>query len=102
MTGVCRVGDTVIGRCEASASGHPRDFTGVWVTGAGNVDSNGISVVREGDTGITDCGHIFVAAHGSDNVTSNGLSVQRVGDPVIVQEGGTGISVTGAPNVTAN
>lgn len=100
-TGVCVVGDLVVGTCTANADGHPRSFTGTWIVGSSLVNANGIGVIRTGDIGITDCGHTIQAIVGSSLVTSDGISVVRVGDPVIVLEGGSGIAVTGAPNVTS-
>lgn len=94
--GICRIGDTVTGTCKASASGHPRSFTGTWKTGSSIVTSDGLGVVRENDTGLTDCGHTIKAMGGSGALTSEGLKIQRVGDPVIIVEGGTGVSSTGS------
>lgn len=95
----CRIGDIVIGTCDADAPDHPRSFTGTWTTGSPNVTADGLSVVRIGDIGITDCGHTFQAVAAGENVYSNGLGQVRVGDPVIVLEGGEGIATTGSPNV---
>ncbi len=94
--GICRVGDTVTGTCQASASGHPRTFTGTWTTGSGVVTSEGKGVIRQNDTGMTDCGHVFKANGGSSAYSADGLKLQMVGDPVTVVLGGTGVSVTGS------
>lgn len=102
FSGICRVGDIVIGRCRASASGHPRDFTGTWTTGAADVTANGLGTIRVGDIGITDCNHTFQAVAGSTEVTADGLGVVRVGDPVIVIQGGEGIAISGSSDVTSN
>lgn len=93
---VCRVGDCVVGTCEANAPNHPRDFTGVWMTGSDVVIADGIQVIRVGDTGVTDCGHTFVAVTGSDIANDQGIALHRVGDIVHVIEGGVGVSVTGS------
>lgn len=91
--GICRVGDTVKGTCKV---GHTRAFTGTWQTGSGVVKCDGLSVVRENDTGLTDCGHTFKALGGVSTLTADGLKVQRVGDAVVVIGGGDGTSTTGS------
>jgi uncharacterized Zn-binding protein involved in type VI secretion len=95
-TGVCRVGDLVTGRCEANDNGHPRDFTGTWITGSEDVQSDGLGVVRVGDTGITDCNHHFVAIEGNEAISANGFNVVTIGDVVHVIEGGVGVTITGS------
>ncbi|MNK27663.1 hypothetical protein D3C87_460250 [compost metagenome] len=102
MKGVARVGDTVTGTCRASASGHPRTFTGTWQTGSGFCTVNGIQIVRVGDTGTTDCGHHFVATTGSSISSADGLAIHRVDDEVTVVEGGEGTTVTGSNILTSN
>ena len=97
--GCCRVGDIIVGVCEANTSGHPRDFTGVWVTGSDTVRADNIEVIRQGDIGVTDCGHTIIAAEGSSVVDDNGIPIHRVGDVVIIAEGGVGVSVTGSETV---
>lgn len=99
--GVCRVGDTVTGTCRAPASGHPRPFTGTWKTGSGTVTADGIPVVRQDDTGETDCHHIFKANGGVSTLTADGRKVQRVGDAVTVVLGGEGVSASGSGVVVA-
>lgn len=95
---VCRTGDTVAGVCFNHDD--PQPFTGIWGPGSLNVTANGIGIIRQGDTGNTDCGHIFVADGGGDmNITANGLLLQRVGDTVTVIGGGFGTSITGSPDV---
>jgi uncharacterized Zn-binding protein involved in type VI secretion len=94
--GICRVGDTVTGTCKVSAGGHPRAFTGTWKTGSGVVKCDGLAVVRENDTGQTDCNHTFKAVGGVGTLTADGLKIQRVGDAVIVVGGGDGVSTTGS------
>lgn len=91
--GICRVGDTVTGTCRA---GHTRAFTGTWQAGSGTVSCDGLAVVRENDTGLTNCGHTFKAVGGVSTLTADGLKVQRVGDAVIVIGGGEGVSTTGS------
>ncbi len=93
---ICRVGDTVTGTCRVSASGHPRSFTGTWNTGSNIVICDGIGVVRQDDTGTTDCGHTFKADGGVSFLTSESRTIQRVGDTVTVIGGGEGVSVTGS------
>jgi uncharacterized Zn-binding protein involved in type VI secretion len=102
FSGCCRVGDIVTGVCNASASGHPRNFTGFWTTGASDVTADGIGMIRVGDLGITDCGHTFQAVAGSSDVQTNNLGQVRIGDPVIVIQGGSGTAVSGASDVTSN
>jgi len=97
---ICRTGDIVTGTCYNHS--RPRAFTGVWDIGAADVTANTLSIIREGDTGTTDCGHTFIADGGSTDVAANGIKLQRVGDSVTVIGGGTGISVSGAPDVTSN
>lgn len=101
MPGLCRVGDCLVGHCEANAPGHPRDCVGVWTTGSSSVQSEGIGVVRVGDFGVTNCGHTFQAVEGSSNVTAEGMGIVRVGDVAIIIEGGVGVSVTGS-GLTSN
>jgi hypothetical protein len=97
---VCRTGDIVTGVCLNHDD--PQPFTGVWGSGSLNVIANGIGIIREGDTGNTNCGHIFVAnGSSSDDVTANGLSLQRIGDTVTVIGGGNGTSITGSPDVNS-
>jgi uncharacterized Zn-binding protein involved in type VI secretion len=95
---ICRTNDIVVGRCEASAVGHPRDFVGTWTSGSNDVLSNHLSVVRVGDFGTTDCGHTLQATVGSDTVTVNNIPVVRIGDVVMVVEGGVGVTTTGSGN----
>jgi len=99
---ICRVTDQVTGVCEADAPGHPRAFVGTWNTGSIDCTANGLGLIRQGDTGTTDCGHPFIANGGSIDVVSNGLLIQRVGDPVTLPLGGYGNSITGSPDVTSN
>ncbi len=98
---VCRIGDTVTGTCAAPAGGHPRTFTGTWTVGSGIVKADGIGVVREDDTGLTDCSHTFKAVGGSGSVSADGKKIHRVGDAVVVLLGGSGVSASGSPVVTA-
>jgi hypothetical protein len=93
---ICRIGDTVTGTCQVPAGGHPRPFTGTWQVGSGIVKCDGIGVVREDDTGLTDCGHTFKALGGVSTLTAEGKKIQRVGDAVEVIGGGTGTSTTGS------
>lgn len=96
---ICRVNDLITGTCTANATGHPRTFTGHWVSGSTVVTADGIGVIRVGDPGITDCGHHIVATVGSTILKADGIGVVRVGDAVIVTEGGTGVTTTGSPVV---
>lgn len=93
---VCRVGDIVQGTCRASVSGHPREFTGVWLTGSDTCTADGLGVVRVGDIGVTDCDHHFSAVSGSDVGIADGVGIHRVGDAVSIAEGGEGVSVSGS------
>lgn len=99
---LCTVGDLVVGRCEAKAPGHPRSFIGTWMTGSPTQTINGSDVVREGDIGVTDCGHTLQAVSSSSTGSSLEENLHRVGDIAIVLEGGVGVSVTGQPNNTAD
>lgn len=98
---ICRVGDIVTGVCQVSAPGHPRTFTGVWTTGSSTVIAASEDIVCVGDTGITDCGHTFIAVSGSDIVTSNGSGIVRVGDLAQVVGGGYGVAASGDDVVTS-
>ena len=91
---ICRVGDQVTGTCNAHTT--PRTFIGTWVTGSSIGTVDGLGIIREGDTGITDCNHHFVATEGSSIFKENGIAIHRVGDAVIVTEGGEGVSITGS------
>ncbi len=99
---VCTVGDLVVGKCEARAPGHPRSFIGTWMTGSATQTINGKEVVREGDIGVTDCGHTLQAVSSSSTGSSLEENLHRVGDIAIVLEGGIGVSVTGQANNTAD
>lgn len=99
---VCTVGDLVVGKCEAKAPGHPRSFIGTWMTGSATLTVDGKEVVREGDIGVTDCGHTLQAVSSSSTGSSLEENLHRVGDVAIVLEGGIGVSVTGIPFNTAD
>lgn len=101
MPGVARVGDVVVGYC--NGPGHPanRDFTGTWVSGSPTVTADDLSVIRVGDTGVTDCGHMFYALTGSSTSTADGLEVHVVGCVCITEGDGVGTTVTGSETVTA-
>jgi hypothetical protein len=92
---VCTVDDLVVGRCEAKAPGHTRDFVGTWITGSATQTIDGKDVVRENDIGVTDCGHTLLAVSSSSTGSSLDQHLHRVGDIAIVLEGGVGVSVTG-------
>lgn len=97
---ICRVGDVVVGRCEANAPGHPRDFVGTWSVGSDKSTCDGIGVIRVGDIGHTDCDHTFIAVDGSDITQEDGVGIVRVGDVVHVIEGGVGVATTGSDTGT--
>lgn len=99
---VCTVGDLVVGTCQAKAPGHPRSFIGTWMTGSATQTVDGKEVVREGDIGVTDCGHTLQAVSSSSTGSSLEENLHRVGDVAIVLEGGIGVSVTGIPFNTAD
>ena len=99
---VCTVGDLVVGTCQAKAPGHPRSFIGTWMTGSATLTIDGKEVVREGDIGVTDCGHTLQAVSSSSTGSSLEENIHRVGDVAIVLEGGIGVSVTGIPLNTAD
>ena len=89
MTALVRVGDTVAGVCQVSASGHPRNCIGTWLNGSTKVSaSNGLGFVCVGNTGITDCGHTFIAVNGSSSISVQGIGVERVGDIAPIIGGG--------------
>lgn len=103
---VCRVGDHATGTCRAiDGIDHPRQFLGTWVQGSGNVTADGIDVIREGDTGITDCNpphHMVATGHGGEG-QANGKYLHRVGDAVVITDpgGGEGVSTTGSGFVSS-
>jgi hypothetical protein len=72
------------------------------MTGSASQTINGNEVVREGDIGVTDCGHALQAVSSSSTGSSLEENLHRVGDVAIVLEGGIGVSVTGQPNNTAD
>lgn len=97
MTAVCRIGDHCTGTCTT----HSRTFTGTWTTNVGGASAltvDGLSVVRIGDKGVTDCtpNHEIVATGGTMTTTIGGLGIHRVNDGVTVTSGGTGVSTTGS------
>ena len=98
---VCRVGDEVIGTC--NGSGHPagRPFIGCWSTGSDVLTADGLGVVLLGDSGVTDCGHIFTASSASSIASVSGVGVHRVGDQVLTEGGGVGHSVSGSASTTS-
>ena len=93
---ICRIGDIVVGICEADSPGHPHEFIGTWITGSEVCTADDIGIVRVGDIGHTDCGHTFIAVEGSEISTADGIPIHRVGDVVHVLEGGVGVSTTGS------
>lgn len=100
MPGVARVGDVVVGYCNGPGHAANRDFTGTWLTGSPVVTADGLPVVRVGDTGITDCGHMFYAVTGVEIATSDGLLVHTIGCVCITEGDGVGTTVTGSDIVT--
>lgn len=102
MGGICRVGDSISGVCQANAPGHPRNFIGTWITGSSKIKNGTQGIIRTGDTGLTDCNHHIVAVGGSTNFSCESLSLQRVGDPVTIVEGGYGTSISGSNNLFIN
>lgn len=96
VAAVCRIGDSVSGTCTQHVPAVA--WTGTWGTGSAIFTSDGIGVVRVGDTGLCSCGHTFQASVGSTVAAdSTGKALVRVGDPVIVIGGGTGVTLTGSP-----
>lgn len=102
MIPVARIGDTVVGYCNGPNHEANREFVGVWCTGSDDVFADHIGVVRVGDTGVTDCDHVFFAATGAETVFANTIGVHRVGDTVITEGDGVGVSVTGSDTVFAD
>ena len=80
---VCTIGSVVVGVCEAKAPGHPRNFTGVWVTGSAILSIDGESAVCENDIGVTDCGHTLIAISGSSTGSSLHNNLHRVVDGTV-------------------
>jgi hypothetical protein len=97
---VTRVGDIVNGYCDGPGHEVHRFFTGWWTIGSGTCSVDGLSIIRVGDHGITDCGHHFHATTGSGLGSADGMAIHRVNDEVIVDEGGYGWSVTGSGTTT--
>lgn len=96
MPGVARVNDLVQGHCDGPGHAKRRPFTGVWQTSSSLVTTDGLGIIRVGDTGVTDCGHHFTAITGSTLGTTDDIGVHRVGDMVQVNEGGEGTTITGS------
>lgn len=101
MTAVARIGDTVVGYCNGPNHKKNKEFTGVWITGSETVFADHLGVVRLNDTGVTDCGHTFIATSAAQNVNADNLGVHRVGDTVLTEGGGVGVTVTGSETVLA-
>lgn len=96
---VARLGDTASGTCTASSHSGSRSWTGTFTTATAGHTADGLPVVRIGDTGVTDCGHTFIAVAGSTVFTGvDGIPVVRVGDAVNVIQGGSGVVTGGSPN----
>lgn len=93
---VVRVGDRVEGHCNGPGHQAGRAFFGTFTTGSPTVTLDGRGVVRVGDTGLTDCGHTFVAITGSGLCSVNGKRVHRVGDQVRTEGDGIGTTVAGS------
>lgn len=102
MAAIAREGDVVTGVCNGPGHVANRPFTGVWLAGSGAVNSNSLSTIRVGDTGLTDCGHTFTAITGSDTVTADGMAVHRLGDSVLTVGGGSGVTVSASSDITAD
>jgi uncharacterized Zn-binding protein involved in type VI secretion len=101
MSEIARTGDIVIGYCNGQGHDARREFVGVWNNGSDRASLDGADIVRQGDTGQTDCGHTFLAAEGSAELSADGMPVHRVGDTVIVIEGGVGVTQSGSPDGSA-
>lgn len=73
--------------------------TGVYTSGSEDGFSSGVSVVRIGDTGITDCGHMVIVSTGSDTVLMDQPGIHRVGDIGITEGGGIVTATSGDDTV---
>jgi uncharacterized Zn-binding protein involved in type VI secretion len=92
---IARIGDSASGTCTAHS--HTRAWTGVFTTATGGFTVDGVQVISQGDTGITDCGHTFRFDAGDSILTGvGGRQIAREGDPVIVVEGGSGVITSGS------
>lgn len=99
--GVARVGDTIVGYCNGPGHSANREFVGVWVSGSGTVTADGLSVVRVGDIGVTDCNHTVVAITGASMSSADGIAVHRVGDVCVTEGNGVGTTSSGSTTVTS-
>lgn len=86
----------MLGQCESPSHDEVVYFTGVWIAGTDTSIVDGREIIRVGDIGVTDCGHVFVAATGADASTDAERPLHRVGDIVLLDEGGIGITMTGS------
>jgi hypothetical protein len=98
MPKVARVGDTVVGSCGCNQGA----WTGTWVQGSPDVDSNNPHQIRIGDMGVTTCAcGVMYAVSGSPDVDSDGIKEHRVSDDVVAPCG-SGVAITGSPDVDNN
>lgn len=94
---VARVGDTFVGYCNGPGHIANRECVGVWNTGSPTTSADGSPVVRNGDTGVTDCGHVVIAVSNSAIASADGVGLHRVGDTGLTEGGGVVVTVTGSP-----
>jgi len=104
MKNISRIGDIGTGTCLAGHSdvprGQPKSMTTKMITGSGNVFVNFRPVVRVGDVGETDCGHLTKAITGSSTVFVNFKPIHRISDTGEVRDNGaTYKDITGSGNV---
>ncbi len=101
MPGVARVGDLVTGLCNGPGHDPGRPFTGAWTSGSPAVTADGLPVVRVGDTGLTDCSHVFYATTGSSKASADGYAIHLVGGLCVTEGAGTGTTLSGSSTITA-
>lgn len=95
--GAGKVGSIGIGNC--SCSDHDSDpYTGVVVSGSGNVITNGIGTATIGSIVVSDCGHSSPIVSGATTVFTNGLGTAKIGS-VFAGPCYVGTIITGSSNV---
>jgi len=95
--GVCTVNSMTQGICPCHIS--PVSYVGIFVSGAGSVNTNGLTTCNASSIAISSCGHTIIVLTQSSTVLAEGTGVHRLGD--ISQNCGAGIAITGSGNVNA-
>jgi hypothetical protein len=95
---VARIGDSVVGSCGCDHG----SWSGVWIQGSPDVDSESPKQIRLNDICVITCPcGIGWASSGSPDVDSNGIKEHRIADQVVCACG-SGLTVSSAATVDDN